>query len=73
MSDVIIDRLVLELPGMDADAARALALGVAESLAAADLAGDHDRLTVIVDPAMASEGAAGLAAHIVQSLLRRIG
>jgi hypothetical protein len=71
MSDVTIDRLVLELPGMDADAARALALGVAEGLAAADLTGDHDRFTVVVDPA--SAGTTGLAAHIVQSLLRRIG
>jgi len=73
MSDVTIGRLVLELPGMDADAARALALGVAEGLAGAAIAGDHETLKVEVDPAAAAKTPAGLSAHIVQTLLQRIG
>jgi hypothetical protein len=72
MSDVTIDRLVLDLPGMDADAARALALGVAEGLAGAQVCGEHEHLAVSVDPAAAAAPGA-LAAHIVQSLLQRIG
>lgn len=72
MSDVAIDRLVLDLPGMDAAAARALALGIAEGLAGARIDGDFAQLTVNVDPAAAA-APERLAAHIVQSLLQRIG
>ena len=72
MTDVTIDRLVLDLPGMDAAAARTLALGVAEGLAGARIDGDHETLLVTVDPkAVASP--ANLSAHIVQTLLQRIG
>ena len=72
MSDVTIDRLLLDLPGMDAAGARALALGVAEGLAGARIDGDYERLVVDVDPAM-STPPEGLAAHIVRTLLQRIG
>lgn len=72
MTDVTIDRLVLELPGMTAEAARALALGVAEGLAGASISGDFDTFTISVDPA-AAKTPAGLSAHIVQTLLQRIG
>ena len=72
MTDVAIDRLILDLPGMDAVAARALALGVAEGLAGARIDGDHDRLSISVDPAAAASPA-GLSAHIVQTLLQWIG
>ena len=80
MTDVTIDRLVLDVPGMDAEAARALALGIAEGLAQTDLTGDHERVAISVDRATAAgpgagtaAGAEGLAAHIVRSLLQRIG
>ena len=72
MTDVTIDRLVLDLPGMSAEAARALALGVAEGLAGAAISGDFDSLSVNVDPS-AAKTPADLSAHIVQTLLQRIG
>jgi hypothetical protein len=72
MTNVRIDRLVLDLPGIDAASARALALGVAEGLAGARIDGDHERLSVAVDPVVAA-APEDLAAHIVQSLLQRIG
>jgi hypothetical protein len=72
MSAVSIDRLILALPGMTEEAARALALGVAEGLAGAAVSGDFETLTVEVDPAIAKSPDA-LSAHIVQSLLQRIG
>jgi hypothetical protein len=71
MSDVTIDRLVLDLPGMDAAAARALALGVAEGLAGARIDGDYERLVVDVDPAV-SIAPESLAARVVRTLLQRI-
>jgi hypothetical protein len=72
MTDVKIDRLGLDLPGMDAEAARALALGVAEGLAGADLTGEHETVAISVDPATAA-APGRLAAHIIQSLVQRIG
>lgn len=73
MTDVAIDRLILDLPGMDAVAARALATGIAEGLAGARIGGDLDRLSISLDPAAAAASPAGLSAHIVQTLLQRIG
>jgi hypothetical protein len=70
--DVMIDRLVLELPGVDAAAARALALGIAEGLAGASIEGDHAALSATVDPGAAAQPQR-LAAQIVQTLLQRIG
>jgi hypothetical protein len=72
MSDVVIDRLVLELPALDTASARAVALGVAEGLAGAGLTGEHAALPLVVDP-RPGETPARLAARIVQSLLQRIG
>jgi hypothetical protein len=72
MSVVTIDRLVLDLPGIDAAAARDLALGIAEGLAGAAIDGDHAALSVTIDPALATQPQR-LAAHIVQTLLQRIG
>jgi hypothetical protein len=71
-SDVIIDRLVLSLPGMDAAAARALALGIAEGLSEAGLTGEHAPAPVSVEP-LSGEPAPRLAARIVETLLRQIG
>jgi hypothetical protein len=72
MSDVAIDRLVLELPGLDAEAAHAVALGVAEGLASAGLTGTHTAVPLVIDP-RPGEAPDRLAARIVQSLLQRIG
>lgn len=72
MNQVSIDRLILDLPGMDAEAARALALGIAEGLAGAGLNANHAGLSVTVEPALAAQPQR-LAAHIVQTLLQRIG
>jgi hypothetical protein len=72
MNAVTIDRLILDLPGMEAAAARDLALGIADGLAGAGIDGDHERLSVTIDPAAASQPQR-LAAGIVQSLLRQIG
>jgi hypothetical protein len=72
MSDVAIDRLVLDIPGVDAAAAREVALGVAEGLAAAGLTGEHSPGPLVIDP-RPGEAPARLAARIVQALLQRIG
>ncbi len=73
MTDVTIDRLVLDLPGLSEGAARALALGVAEGLAGARIDGDFETLTVTVDPKTGAASPTSLSAHIVQTLLQRIG
>lgn len=67
---VIIDRLVLELPGIDAAAARTVALGIAQGLSAAAIDGDHEVLSANVKPAAEPQR---LAAEVVQTLLQRIG
>ena len=69
---VRIDRLVLELPGIDSAMARDLALGIAEGLAGAGIAGSHEALLVSVDPPTAARPER-LAAEIVRKLLQRIG
>jgi hypothetical protein len=72
MSDVVLDRLVLSLPGVTEAYARALALGLAEGLAGAQVSGDIESLSIDVDPA-APPPPASLAARIVQTLIDRIG
>jgi hypothetical protein len=72
MSDVTIDRLVLEIPGMDAAAAREVALGVVEGLSGAGLTGEHAATPLVVD-ARPGEAPGALAARIVQALVQRIG
>jgi hypothetical protein len=72
MREVAIDRLVLDIPGMDAAAARQVALGIAEGLSGAGITGDHSLAPVTVDP-KPGETPAGLAARIVTALLRQIG
>jgi len=70
--DVSIDRLVLELRALDAAAARTLALGIAEGLSGADIDGHHVMLSASID-AEAPADPQSLAAHIVETLLQRIG
>jgi hypothetical protein len=72
MSAVTIDRLVLEIPGMDAAAARALAVGIAESLAAAGGNGDLRQVSLTLDPPN-GEAPGALAARIAAAVLQRIG
>ena len=74
---VQIDRLVLDIPGLDPAHARALALGIAEGLADAGrkvgalhaAAGDHALISV----RLADAGVpADLAAKVVAALLERL-
>jgi hypothetical protein len=72
MNEVRIDRLVLDIPGMDAAAARELGLRLTEGLARSGASGDHSAAPHAVE-APAGETGERLAARILQSLLRRIG
>ena len=72
MTDVVIDRLVLDIPGIDAAMAREVGAHIVEGLAKAGATGDHAAAPVSID-ARPGEPPARLAARIVQSLLHRIG
>jgi hypothetical protein len=70
--DVVIDRLVLDIPGLDAAMAREVGLHVAAGLARAGAAGD----LAIAPVSMAvrpGEPPERLAARIVYAVLQRIG
>jgi hypothetical protein len=71
-----IDRLVLDIPGLDAAQGHALALEIAEGLAAAGpdiLAGaPGERATVGVRLADAAGAPSDLAARIVAALIERL-
>jgi hypothetical protein len=70
---VRIDRLVLDIPGLDPGQGRALALGIAEGLAAANVEGPgSERATVSVPFASAVDTPADLAARIVAALVERL-
>jgi hypothetical protein len=72
MSDPVvrIDRLVLDIPGLDPGQAHALALGIAEGLADAGAKGEH---AVVSVPLAAAAGApADLAARVVAALRERL-
>ena len=69
--DVTIDRLILELPGVDAAAARTIALGIAEGLAGSGIDGEHATLSTTVNATSAEPRR--LAAEVVETLLERIG
>jgi hypothetical protein len=68
---VRIDRLVLDIPGLDPAQGRALALRVAEGLAATGASGERAMVSV---PLTAGGGGApaDLAAKIVAALLERL-
>lgn len=67
---VKIDRLVLDIPGLDPGQVRLVAQGVAEGLALAGAAGEHARVSV---PLTAMPGAPqDLAARIVAALMERL-
>ena len=77
VSQMKIDRLVLDIPGLDPAQARALALGIAEGLAdagrksgaLAGASGDHAAISV----RLADAGVpADLAAKVVAALIERL-
>jgi hypothetical protein len=63
---VTIGRLVLDVPGIDADQARTIAEGLAVRLGTAGLAGLHDRVTIELD------GDKDLPARIATALRERL-
>jgi hypothetical protein len=68
--EVRIDRLVLEIPGLDPAQGRALALGIAQGLAKAGATGEH--ATVTAPLAEANGPPADLVARIVAALMERL-
>jgi len=68
-ADVRIDRLVLDIPGLDPAKGRALALGIAEGLAKAGASGEHASVSV---PLASGELSPDLAARIVAALMQRL-
>jgi len=69
-AEVTIDRLVLDIPGLDPAQAAGLASDVAERLARAGLAGEHARVGVTLGPVGGSQ--AELAARIAAALMERL-
>jgi hypothetical protein len=67
--DVRIDRLVLDIPGLDPGKARALAEGIADALARSGATGQHDTVRV---PLSVPGAAPDLAARIVAALMQRL-
>jgi hypothetical protein len=80
--EVRIDRLVLDIPGLDAAQGRALALGIAEGLADAGVktgammgamtAAQGERAMISVRLAATAGTPADMAAQIVAALLERL-
>jgi hypothetical protein len=64
--DVKIDRLVLDIPGLDAATAQRLATGIGEHLAQAGIEGTYPRLAITLDPG------GDLAAQITAALMARL-
>ena len=70
MTDVRIDRLVLDIPGLDPKQARSLALGIAEGLAKESAKGEHKSVSVPL--ASGNLPPADLTARIVAALMERL-
>ncbi len=68
--EVRIDRLVLDIPGLDPAQARSLALGIAEGLAEAGASGEHKSVSVPI--ASGNLPPDQLAARIVAALMERL-
>jgi hypothetical protein len=69
-ADVVIERLTLDVPGLDPADARALAAAVGERLARSGLSGDHARIGVTLGPV--GGGQAELAQRIAAALMERL-
>jgi len=71
MDDISIDRLILEIPGLDAKQGGELARRIGEQLAAADAGpGDYQTLTITLDADTPHDR---LATAIAAAFLRQIG
>jgi hypothetical protein len=70
LPEVRIDRLVLEIPGLDAAQARRLAFGIGERLAGAGLSGERAKIGITLGPSSAGQG--DLAGRIVAALMERL-
>jgi hypothetical protein len=68
--DVHIDRLALDIPGLDVAQARSLAFAIAEGLAGVGLSGEHARIEITLGPSGA--GQPDLAVQIVAALMERL-
>jgi hypothetical protein len=68
--DVVIDRLVFDIPGLSLEEAKDLAAGIGERLARGGLSGEHARIGVTLGPI--GGGEAGLAARIAAALMERL-
>jgi hypothetical protein len=75
MDEISIDRLILDIPGLNAAQARALAQRVGEGLAAAssNTEGTFDSLGVDLNFPVTGENIPRLAEFIVQALLTQMG
>jgi hypothetical protein len=74
MDDILIDRLVLNIPGLTTAQAEELSDRVGKGLAAAPLPkGEFGTLTVDLNDQATSRNLPHLADEIVNSLLRQIG
>jgi hypothetical protein len=69
-TEVVIDRLVFDVPGLGAEEAKALAGGLADRLARAGVSGDHASVGVTLGPLGGSQ--ADLAARIAAALMQRL-
>jgi hypothetical protein len=69
-AEVRIDRLVLDIPGLDPLQARELARAIGERLARAGISGRHPRIGVTLGPVGGSQ--AELAARIAAALRERL-
>lgn len=67
---VSIDRLTLDIPGLDAAQARSLAFAIGEGLAGRGLSGEHARIEITLGPSVA--GPADLAAQVLAALMERL-
>jgi hypothetical protein len=68
--DVQVDRLVLDIPGLNAAQARSLAFGIGERLAGASLSGEHAKIEIELGPTGARQ--ADLADRIVAAVIERL-
>jgi hypothetical protein len=69
-AEVKIDRLVLDIPGLDPMRAKELAQDIGDRLAQVGLSGEHAKIGITLGPIGGSE--ADLAARIVAALMERL-
>jgi hypothetical protein len=78
ISEISIDRLVLDIPGLTPDQGKQVAQHVASGLAASQAPrdskpGEHRRLAVELEAILAGDSPERLANSIVTAILRQIG